>query len=150
MYIKLPAFSVRVQNSLSNIISYTLIFLFVYTAASKIAGHNQFEYTLGDIPLIGKFKGLLAWFIPAIELAISILLVIPGTKRIGLLLSGILLVVFTVFIGAMLLSKEKLPCSCGGVVQQLSWQQHLVFNIFFILLAFTAFQFSKRSKFLLQ
>jgi phage shock protein PspC (stress-responsive transcriptional regulator) len=39
------------------------------------------------------------------------------------------------YILLMLISDERLPCSCGGVLQQLSWKQHLIFNLFFLLLA---------------
>jgi len=33
---------------------------------------------------------------------------------------------------------EKLPCSCGGVIAKLSWNQHLLLNLGFVLLALGA------------
>jgi len=39
---------------------------------------------------------------------------------------------------AILSFSKELPCSCGGVLQEMSWQQHLVFNIVFTLLALLA------------
>jgi len=32
----------------------------------------------------------------------------------------------------MVITDDNLPCSCGGVIQQLSWTQHIVFNLIFI------------------
>jgi len=47
----------------------------------------------------------------------------------------VLMTVFTLYIAYMLLFTPKLPCSCGGVLQQMTWKQHLLFNIGFTLLA---------------
>jgi hypothetical protein len=35
----------------------------------------------------------------------------------------------------MLIVKNDLPCSCGGVIQQMTWQQHILFNVVFIILS---------------
>ncbi len=42
---------------------------------------------------------------------------------------------FAGYIGYMLVFVKHLPCSCGGVLQGLSWGQHLLFNLLFLLLA---------------
>ncbi|MBS1567215.1 MAG: hypothetical protein JST39_22720 [Bacteroidetes bacterium] len=42
---------------------------------------------------------------------------------------------FTGYVAVMLSLSYYLPCSCGGILQALSWQGHLVFNVFFTLLA---------------
>nr|WP_276834881.1 MauE/DoxX family redox-associated membrane protein [Chryseobacterium cucumeris] len=47
----------------------------------------------------------------------------------GLIGSFVLMLIFTGYI-ALLLSKSKnLPCSCGGILEKMSWNQHLYFNI---------------------
>jgi hypothetical protein len=50
---------------------------------------------------------------------------------------------FTGYIGFMLLSNIELPCSCGGVISSLSWKNHLVFNILFLLLASVGYYLSR-------
>jgi hypothetical protein len=64
--------------------------------------------------------------------------------------------IFTVYIGCMLLFAPDLPCSCGGIIRQLSWKQHLLLNLFLLVLAGIAVRvhrspvFNQQPKYLLQ
>lgn len=126
------------QNLIVDIISSLFILLFVYTAISKLYEIESFELTLKVIPVIGNYdiyKSLI-WIIPIIELIIALCLFIPRFRLFGLWGSLVLMSAFTLFIGYLLLFKHgNLPCSCGGVIRQMSWKQHLVFNILFTFLA---------------
>ena len=53
-------------------------------------------------------------------------------------MSLILVTAFTSYIICMKAFVEKLPCSCGGVIAKLSWNQHLLLNLGFVLLALGA------------
>jgi hypothetical protein len=53
---------------------------------------------------------------------------------------------FTLYIGYMVSFAEKLPCSCGGVISKMTWNQHLVFNIFFTLLSLLGVILEKRRR----
>jgi hypothetical protein len=128
------------------LISSLLIFLFVYTALSKLAGHNAFIASLKNSPLLNPFAQFLSWSIPVLELFIAALLVIPKTNRTALQLSSVLLLLFTIYIGYMLRYIPNLPCSCGGVISALTWSQHLAFNIVFLILSVIAFRLSKSIK----
>jgi hypothetical protein len=47
--------------------------------------------------------------------------------------------IFTIYIGAIMAGFFiNVPCSCGGLIQSLTWGEHLLFNLFFIALAFIA------------
>jgi hypothetical protein len=113
---------------------FSLVFLFVYTAASKLLAFDRFRLALWQSPFIGRFSGLIAYALPAAELTIAILIIIPSTKRIGLLVSLWLLIVMTLYLIAMILFAGNLPCACGGVIEKLGWKGHIVFNIIFIML----------------
>jgi hypothetical protein len=117
------------------LIAALFIFLFIYTALSKFYDFKNFRMVLGQSPLIGKLNLLIAWLLPLSELITALLLFIPGTKLAGFYASLILMSVFTFYIGYMLLFSPHLPCSCGGVIRQLTWRQHLLFNIFFVIMA---------------
>lgn len=119
-----------------DIIASLLVLLFAYTATSKFSSYSLFENQFSQIPVIGSFFHF-AILVPATEFLIAALLVPRQTQLLGLYTSAVLLIVFTIYIGAMLIFASNLPCSCGGVLKQLSWRQHLVFNLFFIVLAFT-------------
>lgn len=117
--------------------------LFVYTAVSKFQTFNHFEKTLEHSPLIGGYGKFIAWVIPSIEILISLILLIPSKKIIGLFASLILMILFTTYLVYMVNSGSTLPCQCGGVISKMSWTQHIWFNIVFIFLALTALIFSR-------
>ncbi len=48
------------------------------------------------------------------------------------------MVMFTAYIVLITRFSDYVPCSCGGVLEKLSWDQHLVFNIGFVVLGFMA------------
>lgn len=123
------------RNMMINIISAIFIFLFVYTALSKLYTHKLFTQTLEETPLIGGIGIYIAIAIPAMELATSLLLLIPRTRRWGLYSALTLMIVFTLYIGYMIVFTPNHPCTCGGVIEKMTWTQHLVFNIVFTLLA---------------
>jgi len=126
------------KNYLVEIISSLFILLFVYTATSKFFDFRNFKYVLADSPLIGKMAPIVAWSIPMVELAIAVLLFFPRLRRAGLWSSLALMLLFTGYLGYMILFTKDRPCSCGGVIQKMSWNQHLIFNSVFILLAIIA------------
>lgn len=110
------------------------IFLLVYTAQAKIVEHDQFHKGLLKTPYLKDYALIISWLVPISELAIASLLIIPKTQRLGLYLFTIMMSIFTLYIASMLIWAEKKPCHCGGAIETLTWGQHLVFNIGFILL----------------
>jgi hypothetical protein len=78
---------------------------------------------------------VVAWILPSVEILISLLLILPQTRRIGLWCSFVLMLTFTGYVGYMLAFTPHLPCSCGGVLRQMTWKQHLVFNTFYSIIA---------------
>jgi putative oxidoreductase len=123
------------KRTFIEIIASLFVLLFVYTALSKLFLPEKFKWALGKSPLISSYKDIIVWAIPSVELALALLLFFPKTRRWGLLSSFILMSIFTVYISYMMLFTPKLPCSCGGIIQYMTWKQHLVFNILFTALA---------------
>lgn len=111
------------------------ILLFVYTAVSKFIDYENFRAVIGQSPLITRFAPVLAIAVPVAEVAIALMLVIPRYRRPGLYASFAMMMLFTVYIIGLVTFSEKIPCSCGGVISYMTWQQHLYFNIVFVLLA---------------
>jgi putative oxidoreductase len=134
------------RSTIVEIISALFILLFVYTAVSKLMEGTKFEHTLSKSPLIGNFSGLIAIALPITELLVALLLIIPTQRLRGLYASAALMVLFTLYLSYMIAFTPKLPCSCGGVLKQMSWNEHLVFNIIFTGLAFTAIWLWKHPK----
>lgn len=118
------------------IISFLLVLLFSYAAISKMLEFHKFTGQLKSSPLLQPMSGILTWLIPSAELYAVILLLVPSWRRSGLLMAGVMMSAFTLYISVMLLFFDKLPCSCGGVFERMSWGQHLVFNVAFTVMAF--------------
>lgn len=131
-------------------ISAVFILLFIYTGITKLQAHKIFLITLTSSPLLSFASDFLSWAIPVVELIIVAALFIPRYRVTGLKASAVLMALFTTYIGYMLLTASKLPCSCGGIIKKLSWEQHLWLNVFLTLLALTAIYLQRRLKFLLQ
>lgn len=119
----------------AEVCAFCLVFLFVYTATAKLFQINLFRYRLDTYPWIRHMGGLIAWGLPLLELTIAVLL-ISGRKRLtGFYAAFALMAILTVYLVLMLGTQQHLPCSCGGAIEGLTWRQHLVFNLFFLLLA---------------
>lgn len=123
------------------LISMLLVALFTYAAISKMIDYHNFTKQLSDSPLLSPIAGVLVWFVPAAELYTVILLLNSGWRKTGLLLSVLLMALFTGYIIVMLLFFDRIPCSCGGVLERMDWHEHLVFNSVFTLIALTGFYF---------
>ncbi|MEQ7800939.1 MauE/DoxX family redox-associated membrane protein [Pedobacter sp. ASV1-7] len=134
------------QDVIVFVISRMLFLLFLYSAADKLYDIEKFRIQLGQSPLLTNLAGFVAWFIPAIEIIISILLIIPKTKLLGLFASFNLMVMFTAYIFVIMNYSEYIPCSCNGILEGATWGQHLAFNIAFVALALVGIVLQSRLK----
>lgn len=133
------------QQIFVTVISVLLILLFTYAAISKLMDYHQFSKQLNVSTLLKPIAGMLTWMIPSGELYIAILLVVPEWRTSGMKLSFILMSMFSAYIAIMLLFFDELPCSCGGVFERMSWNQHLLFNLTFTFLAFAGLRLQKQT-----
>jgi hypothetical protein len=115
-----------------------LILLFVYAAFSKLLDYEKFRLQLGQSPMLTAFALPIAVGIPLIEIAIAVLLFSTRWRLLGLYASFTLMVMFTAYIIAITRYSEFIPCSCGGVLQNMSWNEHLYFNLSFVVLSGSA------------
>lgn len=123
------------KRHIVHIVSAVFIFLFVYTAVNKLIELGAFKTVLAKSPLFSNYAAIIAWVIPFAELAIAGLLLFPRTLLVGLYAFSGLMSLFSLYIGYMIFFTPHLPCSCGGVLKQLSWREHLAFNICFVVVS---------------
>lgn len=121
-----------------DIVVFLYILLLVYAALTKLLDYQKFVIQLGQSPILTRHAILLAWAVPFIELAISALLILPRTRLSGLYAAFSLMVMFTTYIILASRFSDYVPCSCGGVLEDMTWTQHLIFNGVFILLGLAA------------
>jgi hypothetical protein len=133
-----------------DIVAAIFIGLFTYTAVMKWRHLHRFIRSLQQVPIMHETAPVLAGFIPAVELGIAMLLFFPGTRTIGLLLATVLMLVFTGYVLFILTTMGQLPCSCGGIIEQMTWKQHLVFNAALVAMGAAGWYQQNRTKSLLQ
>ena len=137
--------SAPIKNGIIEIICLLYILLFVYAAVSKLLDFENFQVQLGQSPLLSAFAGWVSWTVPITEILIVFLLILPKYRLLGLFCSFSLMVMFTTYIYIILNFSPHIPCSCGGIIDKLSWSQHMFFNMLFIASAFIGFLFLENS-----
>jgi uncharacterized membrane protein YphA (DoxX/SURF4 family) len=116
-------------------ISSLLIALFAYTGMSKLTDYAVFKSQIQKSPYIYPVASFVAPATPIFELLLVFLLIFPKSRLAGLYLSYFVMLLFTGYVYIMLKFSPSLPCSCGGVISDMSWHQHLIFNAIFTILS---------------
>ncbi len=114
------------------------IVLYVYAAVNKLLDFENFQVQLGQSPLLSAFAGFVSYVVPAVEFVIVGFLFFGSTRYLGLYASLCLMAMFTTYIFIMLHFSSFVPCSCGGILEKLSWHQHLIFNVSFFIINLNA------------
>ncbi len=134
------------RHVIVQIISYLYVLLFIYTATSKLLDFENFGIQLAQSPLLSAYAGLIAPSVIIVELLIVVLLCFKATRLTGLYASFLLMIAFTVYIYLILNYSDFIPCSCGGIIEELSWTEHLVFNLVFAALALVGIVLTEKEK----
>jgi uncharacterized membrane protein YphA (DoxX/SURF4 family) len=130
---------------ITKIASVLFIVLFVYSATSKLLDFDQFKIQLGQSPIITAYADWVAWGIPIIEYVITGLFLVPRFILLAFYASFSLMIMFTTYILLILNFSDYIPCSCGGVLEDLGWTEHIVFNVGFIIIAAFALYYLERN-----
>ena len=130
-----------------DIACYLIIILFTYAALNKLFLFDVYLYDLGRSPYIGFATPVLSILIPTVELVLSVMLIFQRTRTLALLGSFILMLMFTLYVGAIILfTTGGMPCTCGGLIKELSWRQHFLLNAFYTALALYAYFMNRRKQ----
>jgi hypothetical protein len=137
------------RQTMINVCAGLLILLFVYTGIYKILtpGIMEMDLTKPEQPeILKKLSTILAYAIPLSELIVASLLILPKYRRIGFLSAFVLMSFFTGYVVYILYNYDKgiqRPCTCGGIFRTLSWENHLIVNLFFVGVALVGFFYTR-------
>ena len=97
---KIPSFKLsgKAKSIIADVAVYSFVMLFIYTATSKVQSFQSFRMVLSKSVLIGGYSNIVAWAVPATEFIISVLLILPVSRKAGLLSSLGIMIVFTVYL----------------------------------------------------
>lgn len=128
------------------IISLVYVMVFAFTGLTKLMEGDQFFNNLNNSPILPDVVWLsyiISWAVPTLEIVIALLIAIPRTRLKGLYAALGLMIVFTMYVAGIVFISPYAPCSCGGIITLLTWQEHLLFSIGMIVLALLAIRFHR-------
>lgn len=126
------------KKTIPVVVSIFFVILFCYAAISKVMDFKNFQVQISASPLLNGFSQFLPYTIIIVEFFIAGLLCYRKTRTTGLIGSLVLMLIFTGYIALLLITSDNLPCSCGRILEKMSWHQHLYFNMGCVILSIMA------------
>jgi putative oxidoreductase len=121
------------RDTLVTVIRGLLILMFLYASFSKIFDPEGFKDSMERQPFPHWLGNSFLFLVPASEIFVSILLLKERSWKKGMIGAVMLMSLFSIYVGLVLFHFFKyVPCSCGGIIKQLTWSEHFIFNLFFL------------------
>lgn len=124
-------------------VSYFFVLLFIYASISKVLDFENFQSQIALSPLLSSFAASISYGVIISEMIIVVLLIFPKSRIYGLYASLGLMSAFTIYIYLILNYSDFIPCSCGGILEKMTWDQHIIFNIISTLILILTVYFSQ-------
>lgn len=130
-------------------VRYLILLIFSYAFMVKLLNYKEFLVQLSESPIIpSSLTFFFSIFLLFIEFVVCVLTV-TKLYRLGLLFSYSLMVFFTIYIYYLLHFSPYLPCACGGILGNIPYTIHLIFNLAITILIFLAILFDESLNFYL-
>lgn len=124
------------KEAILKLLSGIIALLFFYAAVSKLVDFDTSKHEMLNQIFSRDISLILVWVVPITELVIVGLLIFNFTRLLGFYASLILLFVFSIYIAITMSGVfGRIPCSCGGILKNMGYWPHLIFNLLFIVLA---------------
>ena len=127
--------NIKKEHIVTTITSLLAALLF-YAAMSKLINYEQSRSEMLNQVFPRSWTIILTWLIPTLEIIITFTLLFKQTLRYGLWAATVLLGAFSIYIAVVMTGVfGRVPCSCGGILKNMSYPTHLLFNLFFLTIA---------------
>lgn len=121
------------RSLIVELFAFLLMILFLYASVSKWLAFTTFIGEINNQPFPNWLTPWITKLLPPLEVLIAVALMFERTRTAGFYASLILMSVFSLYSAAVLLKFfAYVPCSCGGIVDSLTWPQNLLLNLFFV------------------
>lgn len=126
-------------------IYYLLILFIAYTTMNKLMGFQSFKINLLKTGLFSNI--VIPYFaVSVILFELVVLALLIFYKKTGILALLIMLFLFTLYISFLNFLGRYEVCGCGGILNGLKFQYHLIINLILLGLTFLLFVYQKRVK----
>lgn len=110
-----------------------IVMMWLYASSSKYFDFAGFKRDMHKQPFPTWLSDILVIILPPIEITTALMVAWQNTRRIGLVVTEVLMAAFTIYIIAIMFNFfPRVPCSCGGIIKSFTWEEHLIFNLFFV------------------
>lgn len=129
------------------VVTTLLLLLWIPVSIERLSDPRSFINAMLLQPFPSWMGYGLIGLVPLAEAAAIGLLIHPKTNYHGMWLSFVQLLAFTGYTATAVLGAwEEVPCGCGSVISGMSHEQHLLFNLSFLLVSGRGVYLSKKLK----
>ena len=122
----------NIQRIIAEAIYLFLIAFFCYTAVNKIINIGAFRENLMKTSLFSE--NIATYFsVFVIVLEVIVILILLFFKEKGLIIFCFIMLIFTLYISYLRFQGLYEVCGCGGILNGLNYNSHLVINISLII-----------------
>jgi len=113
------------------------ILFWLYVGGSAIYSFSDFKGEINNQVFPIEVSAILIYALPTVEIIIATLLVFEGTRYLGMKLSFLLMLGFTVYIALVFFGIfNRTPCSCAGLLGKNStWENNFMLNVLITIIA---------------
>ncbi|WP_192348646.1 MauE/DoxX family redox-associated membrane protein [Algoriphagus sp. Y33] len=116
--------------------AWLLAALFAYTAVSKVYDWSGTLRAVKGQVFPDWMTLPLLYGLPILEVSLAVILLLPKTRKAALGISFVLMAAFTGYVALVLTGVfGRIPCSCGGILSSLDWNEHLLVNLVLMAIA---------------
>lgn len=113
-----------------------LSIVFLYTSLNKLSEPNTGIWAMFQPPILASIMHVVYILMPWLEITVTLLLATTRFRLLGLTFSLFLTIGFSVYLIYIRLNNEYLPCECGGGIDRLDWNVHILLDVFLIAISF--------------
>ncbi|MEJ2003781.1 MAG: hypothetical protein P8X57_02195 [Cyclobacteriaceae bacterium] len=126
----------ELRRGLHTLSDFLFIAVFTYAAMTKVIAPVDFGVKLLKAHYIPTFLiPAVTALIPLSEIAAVVFIMFGKFTRLGWEIIYILMICFDVHLAILHLVAPAAPCSCGGLLESISFGQHMIFNALLTLIA---------------
>ena len=116
------------KESALQLLTFVFICLWIYVGSKKVFTYADYRSSMIKQPFDDQYEIVLSYILPVAELAIGMLFIFERTKTLGLWLTILLMLIFSVYVTLALLNIwGSIPCDC--ILEfTISWKAHLWIN----------------------
>lgn len=118
----------QTKKTMTEIIIFLLILMWVYTFVSKIFDFDTFKRQINGAYLLSRVGFILPYLLQALHLIIFVMLISKFWRKTGVIASLALLILYSTYLIYILKFAPSIPCSCIAVMRGMNWNDQLYLN----------------------